>query len=92
MLPAAEQYALSCSDGQQVEHRNALSPGLLKSLPIPERIWTDLSMDFIVGLPELRGCDSVYVVFDRLSKYTHVIPRSSSITAEAAALLFLRYV
>ena len=58
MRPAAEGYALSCPDCQQLKPRNTLKPGLLQSLPIPERIWTDLSMDFIVGLPEVRGCDS----------------------------------
>ena len=80
--PAAEEYALVCPDCQQLKPRNALKPGLLQSLPTPERIWTDLSTDFIVGLPEVRGCDSVYVVVDRLSKYAHFIRCSSSITAE----------
>ena len=90
--PAAEEYALSCPDCQQLQPRNALEPGLLQSLPSPERIWTDLSMDFIVGLPEVRGCDSVYVVVDRLSKYAHSMPCSSSIIAEGVARLFLTHV
>ena len=46
-------------------------------------------MDFIVGLPKVRGCDSVYVVVDRLSKYAHFIPCSSSIPAEGVGRLFL---
>lgn len=92
MRPAAEEYVLSCPDCQQLKPRNALKPGLLQSLPIPERIWTDLSMDFIVGLPEIRSCDSIYVVVDRLSKYAHFIPCSSSITAEGVARLFLNHV
>ena len=92
MRPAAEEYALSCPDCQQLKPRNALKPGLLQSLPIPKRIWTDLSMDFIVGLPEVRGCDSLYVVVDRLSKYAHFIPCSSSITAKGVARLFLTHV
>ena len=49
-------------------------------------------MDFIVGLPEVRGCDSVYVVVDWLSKYAHFIPCSSSITAEGVARLFITHV
>ena len=49
-------------------------------------------MDFKVGLPEVRGCDSVYVVVDRLSKHTNFIPCSSSITAEDVARLFLTHV
>ena len=83
--PAAEEHALSCPACQQLKPRNALKPGLLQSLPIPERIWTDLSMGVIVGLPEARGCDSVYLVVDRLGKYAHFIPCSSSITAQGVA-------
>ena len=92
MRPAAEDYALSCPDCQQLKPRNALKPGLQQSLLSPEMIWTDLSMDFLAGLPEVRGCDSVYVVVDRLNKYDHFIPCSSSITAESVARLFLTHV
>ena len=87
-----EQCALSCPNCQQQKPMNALKPGLLQSLPIPSRIWTDLSVDFIGGLSELRGCDSVYAVGDRLSKYAHVSPCSRSITAEEATRLFLNHV
>ena len=92
MRSAAEEYALTCPDCQRLKPRNTLKPGLLQSLPVPERIWTDLTMDFIVGLPEVRGQDSIYVVVDRLSKYAHFIPCSSTITAEGVARLFLNHV
>jgi transposase InsO family protein len=47
--------------------------GFLKPLPIPERIWSDISMDFVVDLPESkdhtgRVCTSMVVVTDRLGK------------------------
>ena len=92
MRSAAEEYALSCPSCQQLKPRNSFKPGLLQSLPVPERIWTDLTMDFIVGLPEVRGFDSIYVVVDRLSKYAHFIPCSSSITADGVAKLFLNHI
>jgi hypothetical protein len=48
--------------------------GLLKPLPIPERVGQELSMDFIVGLPESNGCTNVMVVTDRLSKDIYFVP------------------
>ena len=92
MRPAVEEFVLSCLECQQLKPRNAPKPGLLQSLPVPERIWTDLTMDFIVGLPEVRGRDSICVVVDRLSKYAHFIPCTSYITASEVARLFINHV
>jgi len=36
--------------------------------------WMDISMDFIIGLPEAQGYDAILVVCDRFTKQVHIIP------------------
>jgi len=56
---------------QQCKYDTTASPGLLQPLPIPETIWTDISMDLIDGLPPSAGKTLIFVVVDRLTKAAH---------------------
>ncbi|RVW96014.1 RNA-directed DNA polymerase-like [Vitis vinifera] len=66
--------------------------GLLEPLPIAERPWDSVTMDFIIGLPKSEDNGSIIVVVDRFSKYATFIAASTDCTAEETSRLFLKHV
>jgi len=66
--------------------------GHLQPLPVPQRAWLDVSMDFVVGLPESEGFDAIWVVVDRLTKMRHYVPCHSTDSSEELARLFVKYI
>ncbi|GJT62229.1 retrotransposon-related protein [Tanacetum coccineum] len=64
-------------------------PGLLQPLPIPDKIWQDLFMNFIESLPKSQGKSALLVVVDRLSKYAHFLPITHPYTTSQVAQILL---
>jgi hypothetical protein len=70
--------------------------GLLQPLPVPEKPWDTITMDFIVKLPLSKDpstgikYDSIFVVVDKLTKYAHFIPYKESTDAETMAHIFFQ--
>lgn len=71
-------FIKNCATCQCCKADLAAYPGLLQSLPIPNAIWKDISMDFIKGLPNSQGFSVVLVIVDRLSKYGHFFGSQTS--------------
>lgn len=54
-----------------IKVRQLLPQGLIQPLPILERTWTDISMDFIEILPKSYGKFIIMVIVDQISKYAY---------------------
>lgn len=79
----------ACQVCQKCKGETVKSPGLLQPLPIFEKVWQDISIDFIEGLPKLHNQSVIMVVVDRSSKYAHFISLKHSYTVVSVAQAFL---
>ena len=66
--------------------------GLLKQLPIPERPWNSISMDFIEKLPMSNGSDTILVIINCLTKQSIFIPTVDTIMSPMLAKLFVLHI
>lgn len=79
----------SCPICQVNKPEHVRSPGLLRSLPIPDQAWAYITMDFIEQLPKSKGNEMIWVVVDRLTKYSHFIALAHPMSASTLAQVFI---
>jgi hypothetical protein len=84
-----QDFIKSCSTCQRNKTYHLHPAGLLLPLPVPAQVWSDISIDFVEGLPKVGSKSVILTVVDRLSKYAHFIPLAHPYTAETVARVFL---
>jgi hypothetical protein len=63
---------------------NTLPAGLLQPIPIPERRWECVTIDFVGPLPKTdSGNDGVFVAVDKLTKMSHLMSTCSDTSNDA---------
>ena len=95
MKDTVYRYIRNCYTCRRAKAPRDQYNGLLKPLPIPTRPWTDVTLDFVTGLPHSNGYNAVLMVIDRLTKkryYISCTTDKNGTTAEATAYLLLNNV
>ncbi|KAF4228200.1 hypothetical protein CNMCM8980_006938 [Aspergillus fumigatiaffinis] len=66
--------------------------GKMQSLETPKKPWEWITIDFVGPLPESKGYDYLMTVTDRLTKFIHLIPTTTTMTASQLASLLMGHV
>jgi hypothetical protein len=82
-----------CNTCQRVKANHLRPTRNLQPLGIPEWKWESIYMDFIMGLPHTsRRCNTIWVIVDRLTKFAHVIPVSTTYGVRQYAELYMSHI
>ena len=92
MYRDVDRYLKNCHNCQRARTSRHTPYGILRPLPVPEKVWQDVSMNFIIGLPWSKGKNAILVVVCRLTKMRHLIPCRDTTTAEELAQIYVKHV
>ena len=84
------KHVKECDACQRTKASNQSSVDELHPLPIPQRSWQSIGMDYLE--PVSMSKSVILIAVDRLTKMTHFIPTITKVTAKETAELFLRYI
>jgi len=82
------KYMEGCDLCQRMKNRTEEPAGKLKLSEVLQKMWMQLTVDFITKLPVVAGKDAILVVCDRLSKMTHFVATMEGTSAEGLTRLF----
>jgi hypothetical protein len=85
-------YVDGCDLCQRTKARTEIARGPLMPLEVPQGPWQSISYDFVVGLPESHGYDSILNIVDRFTKMAHFIPCHEDANAKQTTKLFIDHV
>jgi hypothetical protein len=90
MGPEIEKFCASCGACKMAKSFTQKPVGLLHSLPVPDRPWESIGMDFVGPFPPCLGYDYLLVVICRLTNIVALSPMRVTDTSLDVAWIFVR--
>jgi transposase InsO family protein len=87
-----DRFVSNCHACRRSKVPRDKTPGLLRPLPIPDRPWQHISVDFKEMPTDREGMNMVCVFVDRLGKRPISIPCNKSVGARVLAQLYLIHI
>ncbi|GKD78358.1 putative reverse transcriptase domain-containing protein [Tanacetum coccineum] len=86
-------YVSKCLTCAKVKAEHQRPSGLLVQPEIPQWKWDNITMDFVTKLPKSsQGYDTIWVIVDRLTKFTIFTPMREADSMEKLARMYLKEV
>jgi hypothetical protein len=96
MATNIREYVVTCSTCQNIVIPKHKPYRKLQPLPVPQRPWQEVSLDFITQLPVsyigTTEYDAILVVVDRYTKMAKFIPITTNVTAPEFTALFHEHI
>ena len=92
MAQDIETFCMSCGTCAALKDTNSKPRGLLHNLPIPDRPWQSIGMDFLGQLPKSNNFDYLLVIIDQLTSQVHLVLTTTTVTAKGVAWIVLKEV
>ncbi|KAL0185639.1 hypothetical protein M9458_017309, partial [Cirrhinus mrigala] len=92
LAPDVMRFVHRCPTCNMTKSSHLRPAGLLQPLPIPQRPWSHIAMDFVTELPVSNGFTTILTVIDRFSKACRLIPLAKLPTAWETAKVILEQV
>uniref|UniRef100_A0AAQ4R4E0 Gypsy retrotransposon integrase-like protein 1 n=1 Tax=Gasterosteus aculeatus aculeatus TaxID=481459 RepID=A0AAQ4R4E0_GASAC len=92
LTPDTTRHVQNCANCATSKTPRQLPAGLLTPLPIPQRPWSHIAIDFITDLPASQGHTTILTIVDRFSKACRLVPLPKLPTALATAELLCNQV
>jgi transposase InsO family protein len=92
MRENVDRYVRNCHSCQRSKATHRKTHGLSRPLQVLEHPWKDLSMDFVVGPPESKDFNAVWVVVNRPTKMRHLVPCTDNADGKKLGEIYVKEV